>query len=50
VIGSFRGCAIRARIDSEAGIDNEEDGTPIWVCVGPRRPWSELWPDLLRLG
>jgi len=50
VARSFRDCTIRARIDSERGIDNEEDGTPIWVCGETRRPWSELWPDLERLG
>ena len=50
VTGSFTGCEIRARIDSEAGVDNDEDGTPIWACDGTRRPWSELWPDLLVLG
>jgi hypothetical protein len=26
------------------GVDNSEDGTPLNLCTGPRRPWSALWP------
>lgn len=44
----FEGCAIRARI--ETGIDNEEDGTAVWSCSAPRRPWAQLWPRLRRFG
>ncbi len=44
----FEGCALRVRIDT--GIDNQEDGTPVWTCGGPREPWAELWPRLRRLG
>jgi hypothetical protein len=39
---------VRARIDT--GIDNEENGTPVWSCTGPREPWAELWPRLRRYG
>jgi 4-amino-4-deoxy-L-arabinose transferase-like glycosyltransferase len=46
----FSGCAIRARIEAEGGVDTEEDGEPIWVCEGPRRPWRDLWPDLRVFG
>ncbi len=44
----FEDCAVRARIDT--GIDNEENGTPVWSCSAPRRPWAQLWPRLRRLG
>ncbi|HUR74607.1 MAG TPA: glycosyltransferase family 39 protein, partial [Sporichthya sp.] len=37
-------------VDNGLHVDNEEQGTPIWVCSGPRRPWIELWPDMRRLG
>ncbi|WP_232664037.1 ArnT family glycosyltransferase [Pseudonocardia sp. TRM90224] len=35
-------------IDNGVGIDNEEQGAPIWICREPRAPWSELWPQLRR--
>ena len=31
------------------GIDNDENGTPLFYCV-PRRPWQDLWPLFGRLG
>jgi 4-amino-4-deoxy-L-arabinose transferase-like glycosyltransferase len=31
------------------GIDNDEDGTPLWYCV-PRTTWDELWPKFVILG
>ena len=46
----FRGCTLARRIEIEAGVDNEEQGTPVWTCRGTVRPWSELWPELERLG
>jgi 4-amino-4-deoxy-L-arabinose transferase-like glycosyltransferase len=35
-----------AIISNQAGVDNEEDGLPIWVARGLRRPWAAMWPDL----
>ena len=46
----LRGCRAVARIDNDAGVDNEERGTPVFVCDGPRRPWSEVWPAVRHLG
>jgi 4-amino-4-deoxy-L-arabinose transferase-like glycosyltransferase len=46
---SFVGCEERARIDNEADADNEERGMAVWVCAGPRAPWSEIWPELEHL-
>jgi hypothetical protein len=46
---AFTGCRQRARIDNDAGVANEEQGVPVWVCVGPREPWSEIWSDLVHL-
>jgi 4-amino-4-deoxy-L-arabinose transferase-like glycosyltransferase len=44
------GCTRRATVTNAAGVDNDEDGVGIWRCDGPVRPWSQLWPDLQRLG
>jgi Dolichyl-phosphate-mannose-protein mannosyltransferase len=46
----FRGCAVKARIEPPGGIDNDEDGSPVWTCAGVRRPWRELWPELQSFG
>jgi hypothetical protein len=43
-------CRVQARIDNDSGIENDEQGEPVMVCAGPRRPWREEWPALLRLG
>ena len=43
-------CEVRARIDNREGVDNDEQGEPVMVCDGPRRPWREEWPDLRHLG
>lgn len=46
----FRDCTLADRIEIEAGVENEEQGTEVWTCAGTARPWSELWPDLERFG
>ncbi|MEU8899007.1 glycosyltransferase family 39 protein [Nocardia sp. NPDC048505] len=46
----FAECRPAGRIDNGLDIDNDEQGEPISVCTRPRRPWSELWPELRRLG
>ena len=46
----LRDCAVAARIDNRAGIDNDERGADVMVCKGPRRAWSREWPRLRHLG
>jgi 4-amino-4-deoxy-L-arabinose transferase-like glycosyltransferase len=36
------------RITNDAGIDNDEEGRPVWVCDRLTAPWSQLWPALRR--
>ena len=43
-------CRPAAEIDNDTDIDNEEQGRTVFLCDGPRQPWSELWPELLHLG
>jgi 4-amino-4-deoxy-L-arabinose transferase-like glycosyltransferase len=47
-LAHLRGCRVAARVDT--GVDNQEDGVPVSLCDGPRRPWSRAWPALRRLG
>ncbi|GAB2796932.1 glycosyltransferase family 39 protein [Amycolatopsis magusensis] len=32
-------------IDNGLDVENEEQGSPLWICRGPVRPWAELWPE-----
>jgi hypothetical protein len=43
---SFDSCELAARLDNGVGIDNEEQGRPVWICRGRRLPWRDLWPSL----
>jgi len=38
-----------ATVRSPDGVHNLEDGTPIWLASGRRRPWSALWPSFRRV-
>src|SRR6185312_8727310 len=38
-----------AVVDNGVGLDNDEQGVPVWVARDPRAPWPELWPQLRRL-
>jgi hypothetical protein len=39
-----------ATIDNGVGVENEEQGTPVWVAQDLRGPWAEIWPRFRRLG
>jgi hypothetical protein len=46
----LRDCRPAARIDNGLDIDNDEQGTGVFVCAGPSRSWSDEWPGLRHLG
>jgi hypothetical protein len=39
-----------ARIDNGVGLDNDEQGSPVWVATDRRLTWAQLWPQLRHLG
>jgi hypothetical protein len=41
---------LAARIDNGVGLDNDEQGAPVWLARQRLAPWTELWPQLRRLG
>jgi hypothetical protein len=43
----FTGCEQRATLHNRYGLDNEEEGLPVWVCDGPAGSWSAVWPRLV---
>ena len=45
----FETCEEVDRVDNGQDIDNEVQGTPIIVCRGLLRPWSQTWDDLRHL-
>jgi hypothetical protein len=46
----FAACKEAVRIDNGVGLDNDEQGTPVWVCRDRITPWAQLWPQLRHLG
>jgi 4-amino-4-deoxy-L-arabinose transferase-like glycosyltransferase len=41
----FRSVTLAGRLDNGQGIDNEEQGHPIWVCRGLHGTWAASWRD-----
>jgi Dolichyl-phosphate-mannose-protein mannosyltransferase len=46
----LRDCRPAARNDNGLGVDNDEQGTAVFVCAGPRGSWAAVWPSLRHLG
>ena len=46
----LRDCAVTGHIDNDPGVENDEQGTNVLVCRGPRRAWSTEWQELRHLG
>jgi hypothetical protein len=40
----FGSCAVAATLDSDTGVDNEEQGRHVVVCRDPKQSWASLWP------
>jgi 4-amino-4-deoxy-L-arabinose transferase-like glycosyltransferase len=41
----FRSVTLATRLDNGHGIDNEEQGQPVWVCRGLDGTWTDSWRD-----
>jgi 4-amino-4-deoxy-L-arabinose transferase-like glycosyltransferase len=46
----LRDCRPATTIDNGLDVDNDEQGTEVFVCAGPRGSWSAVWPELRHLG
>lgn len=46
----FGSVAAGAKVNNGVGLDNDEQGTPIWVCRQRRASWARLWPNVRHLG
>jgi hypothetical protein len=38
------------RVDNGVDLDNDEQGTPLWIVSDRLAPWSRIWPQLERIG
>jgi 4-amino-4-deoxy-L-arabinose transferase-like glycosyltransferase len=45
----FTGCRRVGTVPTVDGAENEEHGGRIFVCAGPRKPWSQEWKSLSHL-
>ncbi len=41
---------LAGRVRNAAGVDNDEEGMPVWLCRGLKRPWRVIWPDFRQYG
>jgi hypothetical protein len=39
-----------ATIDNGLGVENDEQGSAVWICSGRRASWATLWPELRHYG
>ena len=46
----FGSVRLAARVHNRVGVDNDENGAPIWICSGRHTPWSAIWPHLKHYG
>jgi Dolichyl-phosphate-mannose-protein mannosyltransferase len=45
----FAACTVKAHLDDELGVDNEEQGEPVAICHDPIGGWSHVWPTMAHL-
>ncbi|MGH2595671.1 MAG: hypothetical protein ACRDH7_06885 [Actinomycetota bacterium] len=41
---------LAARIDNGYGVNNDEQGQPVWVCRQQRSSWGSMWLSLQHYG
>jgi 4-amino-4-deoxy-L-arabinose transferase-like glycosyltransferase len=48
--GWFGRVELAGRLDNGVGLEDDEQGTPVWVVGDQREPWARLWPRLTFIG
>ena len=41
---------LAGQVDNGVGLENDEQGTPVWVARDQLLPWDRLWPQLRHVG
>jgi len=47
---AFASVGLATRLDDHLGVNNDDQGAPVWVCRQPRGSWRTLWPRFRYLG
>jgi hypothetical protein len=42
----FEHCTLASTFRSPQGVNNDENGTQLWVCRQPAGPWRSFWSHL----
>ncbi|KAF0847490.1 ArnT family glycosyltransferase [Nocardia caishijiensis] len=45
----FASTTLLSHVDETLGFPGVNRGVAVWLCTGPSRPWSALWPDAREL-
>ena len=46
----FANCRYDTTFHSPLNVNNDENGSQIWICTGPNGPWSSFWASLKNYG
>jgi 4-amino-4-deoxy-L-arabinose transferase-like glycosyltransferase len=46
----FADVRLVTRLDNHLGLDDDEQGVPVWVCTGMKQPWPAAWRMLRNYG
>ena len=46
----FKHCRYDTTFHSLHNVKNDENGSQVWTCTGPRGAWSSFWPSLKNYG
>ena len=46
----FGSVRLAGRVHNRAGVNNDEESAPIWICADRGSPWSAIWPHLKHYG
>jgi 4-amino-4-deoxy-L-arabinose transferase-like glycosyltransferase len=47
---TFGSVRLATRLNDHLGVNNDNQGAPVWVCTEPRGSWQALWPTFRYLG
>jgi len=47
---SFGSVRLATRLNDHLGVNNDNQGAPVWICRQPRDDWRTLWPRFRYLG
>jgi hypothetical protein len=46
----FRDVRLVTQLDNHLGVNDDEQGVPVWICSGLKEPWTQAWRRLRNYG